>query len=310
MATQALATRTTRATVRPRLGGQEGLLFVLPALVFFAAFVVYPIAFILRASLLDWNGLAQETVVGLDNYVRLFRDDPVFRKALRNAVYWSLFTIVPQMLLGFALAVLLNGPIVGRTIYRAIFYLPAIISPIVVGIVWQRIYDPFGGLLADIAGSTGWRWLSRPYLAEPQTATFALIAINVWQWTGFSMLLYLAGLQALPGEVLEAAAVDGATPFQRLRQVVWPMLRPVHLTLILLGLIGALQTFALVFVLTKGGPNNATQTLPTYVFQQAFQLQSLGYGSAVSVVLLALALGSSLFQMRFLGSRFVVGEGE
>src|SRR5690348_7472043 len=122
------------------------------------------------------------------------------------------------------------------------------------------------------------------------------------------MLLYLAGLQGLPGEVLEAAQVDGATPFQRIRQVVWPMLRPVHLTLILLGMIGALQTFALVFILTKGGPNNATQTLPTYIFQQAFTLQSLGYGSAISVVLLVIALGSSLLQMRFLGSRFVVGD--
>jgi multiple sugar transport system permease protein/raffinose/stachyose/melibiose transport system permease protein len=289
---------------------QEGLLFILPALLFFALFVLYPIVYIVRASLLEWDGLSTGTWVGLDNYRQLFTADPIFLKTLRNAVLWSVLTIVPQMLLGFGLAVLLNGPIVGRTIYRAIFYLPAIVSPIVVGIVWQRIYNPFGGLLSDAARQSGLHWLAQPYLADPTMATYAAIAVNVWQWTGFSMLLYLAGLQGLPGEVLEAATIDGATRWQRLRQVVWPMLRPVHLTLILLGIIGALQTFALVFILTKGGPNNASQTLPTYIFQQAFQLSSMGYGAAISVVLLAIALIASLGQMRFLGSRFVVGEGD
>jgi multiple sugar transport system permease protein/raffinose/stachyose/melibiose transport system permease protein len=309
MATQALPVRMSW-TSRWRQGGGEGYLFVLPALALFAAFIVYPMLYIARASLLDWNGLAAGTFVGLGNYVKLFAADEVFRKAIRNAVLWSVLTIVPQMLLGFALAALLNGPIVGRNVYRAIFYLPAIVSPVVIGIIWQRIYNPFGGMLADVAHRSGLLWLSHPYLADPKIATYSCIAVNVWQWTGFSMLLYLAGLQGLPGEVLEAAEVDGATPFQRIRQVVWPMLRPVHLTLILLGMIGALQTFALVFILTKGGPNNATQTLPTYIFQQAFTLQSLGYGSAVSVVLLAIALVSSLLQMRFLGSRFVVGDVE
>jgi raffinose/stachyose/melibiose transport system permease protein len=289
---------------------QEGLLFILPALIFFAVFVVYPIVYIGRASLLDWNGLSAGTWAGFDNYRRLFTADPIFLKTLRNAVLWSLLTIFPQMFLGFGLAVLLNGPILGRTIYRAIFYLPAIISPIVIGIVWQRIYDPFGGLLSDVARRADLPWLAQPYLADPSLATYATIAVNVWQWTGFSMLLYLAGLQGLPGEVLEAATIDGATGWQRLRQVVWPMLRPVHLTLILLGIIGALQTFALVFILTKGGPNNASQTLPTYIFQQAFQLSSMGYGAAISVVLLGVALVASLGQMRFFGSRFVVGEGD
>lgn len=287
---------------------QEGLLFVLPALVLFAVFVVYPILYISRASLLEWNGFGAGRFVRFDNYVHLIRDDPIFRKTLRNVLYWSLLTIFPQMFLGFGLAVLLNGRIVGRTIYRAIFYLPAVISPIVIGIVWQRIYDPFGGLLNDAAHRWELPWLAHPYLADPKIAIFSCIAVNVWQWTGFSMLLYLAGLQTLPGEVLEAAEVDGASPLQRLVQVVWPMLRSVHLTLILLGVIGALQTFALVFILTKGGPNNATQTMPTYIFLQAFQLQSMGYGAAISVVLLLIALVSSLFQVRFFGARFVVSE--
>lgn len=307
MAKLVVATRATVSTW-PRLGRQEGLLFVLPALLLFAVFVAYPIVYILRASLLDWSGLGAGTFVGIDNYIQLFREDPIFRKTLRNSLYWTFLTIFPQMFLGFLLAVLLNSKIIGRTIYRAIFYLPAIISPVVIGIVWQRIYDPFGGLLADIAQRWDLDWLSRPYLADPKIAIFSCIAVNVWQWTGFSMLLYLAGLQTLPSEVLEAAEVDGASVIQRLVQVVWPMLRPIHLTLILLGVIGALQTFALIFILTKGGPNNATQMMPTYIFLQAFQLQNMGYGAAISVVLLMIALMSSLFQMRFLGARFVVSE--
>lgn len=294
----------------PPVTRHEGFLFILPALLFFALFVAYPILYILRASLLDWDGISTGAWVGLDNYRRLFTGDPIFVKTLRNAALWIVFTIFPQMFIGFALAVLLNGPIVGRSIYRAIFYLPAIVSPIVIGIIWQRIYNPFGGLLSDLARSSGLPWLAQPYLADPGTATIATIAVNVWQWAGFSMLLYLAGMQGLPNEVLEAATIDGANGLQRLRQIVWPMLRPVHLTLILLGLIGALQTFGLVFVLTKGGPNNASQTMPTYIFQQAFQLSSMGYGAAISVVLLLIALLASLGQMRFLGSRFVVGEGD
>jgi raffinose/stachyose/melibiose transport system permease protein len=203
---------------------------------------------------------------------------------------------------------MVNSKVSGRTIYRAIFYMPAIISPIVIGIVWQRIFNPFGGFIADIAKLTGLTFLKQAYLADPKIAIFACILVNVWQWTGFSMLLYLAGLQGLSQDVMDAAAVDGANLWQRIRFVIWPMLRHVHLTLILLGVIGTLQTFALIFMLTKGGPNHASEMLPTYIFLQAFQLQSMGYASALSVILLLLALGLSVFQVRVLGARFFLSD--
>jgi raffinose/stachyose/melibiose transport system permease protein len=203
---------------------------------------------------------------------------------------------------------MVNSKVSGRTIYRAIFYMPAIISPIVIGIVWQRIFNPFGGFIADVAKLTGLTFLKQAYLADPKIAIFACIFVNVWEWTGFSMLLYLAGLQGLSQDVLDAAAVDGANLWQRIRYVIWPMLRHVHLTLILLGVIGTLQTFALIFMLTKGGPNHASEMLPTYIFLQAFQLQSMGYASALSVILLLLALGLSIFQVRVLGARFFLSD--
>ncbi len=281
-------------------------LYIVPALALFFVFVLYPIFYIVQASLLEWNGISQGHFVGLDNYVRLFTKDRSFMLALRNSVYWIFLTISPQMFIGFALALMLNTDVWGRNIYRAIFYLPAIVSPVVIGIIWRRIYNPFGGFLSDLGQATGLTFLSQPYLADPRMAIFASIAVNVWQWTGWSMLLYLAGLQGISQEMLDAGDVDGVNGWQRIRYLIWPLLTHVHSTLILLGVIGALQTFALIFIMTKGGPNHATEMLPTYIFQQAFEMQAMGYASAVAVVLLVVALVLSVILVRFFGARFAL----
>lgn len=285
----------------------QGLFFMAPAMILFVVFVLYPIFYIFGASLYEWDGINQALYIGLQNYLEMLTDDRTFALAIRNSLYWTFLTIFPQMFLGFILASILTSGIPFQNIFRIIFFMPAIISPVVLGIVWQRIYAPFGGLLADLGREIGAPFLIQPYIADPKIAIFSTIAVNVWQWTGFSMLMYVAGLQGLPGEVLSAAEVDGANTWQRIRHVIWPMLRHVHLTLILLGVIGTLQTFALVYMLTKGGPNHASEMLPTYIFQKAFTLQSMGYASAVAVVLLVIALSASVFQMRVLGSRFTIG---
>ena len=289
------------------LQDNQGLFFMAPAMLLFAVFVLYPIFYIIGASLYEWDGINEALYVGLGNYLELFTDDRAFGLAMRNSFLWTFLTIFPQMFLGFLLAYILTSGIPFQNGFRIIFFTPAIISPVVLGIVWQRIYNPFGGLLADIGLEIGASFLRQPYLADPKIAIYSTIAVNVWQWTGFSMLMYVAGLQGLSQEVLSAAEVDGASPLQQIRFVIWPMLRHVHLTLILLGVIGTLQTFALVFMLTKGGPNHATEMLPTYIFQQAFTLQSMGYASAVAVVLLVTALSASIFQVSVLGSRFTLG---
>ncbi len=289
------------------LRDNQGLFFMAPAMALFFVFVLYSIFYILAASLHDWDGINEAVFVGLGNYIELFTDDRTFGLTLRNSFLWTFLTIFPQMFLGFLLAYILTSGIPFQNIFRIIFFTPAIISPVVLGIVWQRIYNPFGGLLADIGLEIGARFLVQPYLADPKIAIYSTIAVNVWQWTGFSMLMYVAGLQSLSQEVLQAAEVDGAGKWQQIRFVIWPMLRHVHLTLILLGVIGTLQTFALVYMLTKGGPNHATEMLPTYIFQQAFTLQSMGYASALAVVLLVIALGASIFQVSALGSRFTLG---
>jgi multiple sugar transport system permease protein/raffinose/stachyose/melibiose transport system permease protein len=278
--------------------------FLIPALSLFATFVLYPFCCMFFRSVYQWDGVNPATFVGFKNFIDILTHDYGFWLAMRNALYWAPLTIVPQMVLGFGLAYILTSGVPFESIFRAIIYFPAIVSPIVVGIVWQRIYNPFGGLLSDAGAAWHVPALMTPFLADPKIAIFSVIVVNIWQWTGYSMVLYVAGLNTIPEEILEAATLDGAGAFKRITRIIWPMLRHVHLTLILLGIIGTLQTFPLIYIMTQGGPNHATEMLPNYIFTQAFRLQAVGYASALSVILLLLALGLSIFQMKVFGSRF------
>lgn len=286
---------------------QIGLVFIAPAMILFFAYVLYPIGYIIVNSFFEWDGVNERIFIGVKNYIRMFKDE-VFLLSLRNVTYWIFLTIFPQMLLGFLFAFILNHRIFGKTLYRAIIYMPAIISPVVIGIVWQRIYNPFGGLLADVGLKSGLLFLVKPYISDPKIAIFFVILVNVWQWTGWSMLLYLAAMQSINEEIFESIRLEGTSKWQEIRYIVWPMVKSTHLTLILLGVIGALQTFDLVYSLTNGGPNNSTQMLSTYIFLRSFRLQGMGYGSAISVFTLALALVLSLFQIKVLGAKFQVGD--
>ncbi|MFT4220612.1 MAG: sugar ABC transporter permease [Microbacterium sp.] len=284
-----------------------GLAFLVPTMILFFTFVVYPIFYNLQASTLDWDGVNQGTFVGFDNYAELF-GDPIFLTTLRNSAFWIVLTIIPQTVIGFLLAVALNQKLRGSTVYRALFFIPAILSPVVVGIVWQSILDPFSGVLAQVGRATGLTFLAGDYLTSPDTAIFAVIFVNVWMWTGFSMLFYLAGLQLIDPSLTEAARMDGANGVQTMARITFPLLKNTTLSLVLLGVIGSLKTFELVYVLTQGGPNHASEMLPTFAFQEAFQLQNVGYASAISVVLLVIAIVSSLSMVRVFGSGFITGD--
>ena len=285
----------------------QGAIFLGPALVLFGVFVFYPALYIFYAGMFDWDGINPGTFILFENYKEIVSSDRAFWLAVRNSAYWAPLTIGTQMVLGFVIAFLLEIRTPFVTIFRTIFYLPAIVSPIVIGIIWQRIYNPFGGLLSDVGIVTGIDFLKLPFLTDTDTAIFAVIVVNIWQWMGFSMLMYIAGMQSVSREVLDAARVDGVSLRQTAIHVVWPMLKHVHLTLILLGVIGTLQTFPLIFIMTKGGPNHATEMMPNYIFQQGFILQSMGYASALSVILLIMSLSLSMFQVKVLGARFSIG---
>lgn len=284
-------------------------LFLLPAAILFLVFVAYPIIYNIQASGLKWDGINEATPVGVTNYINLFQD-PIFHKTLQNTGLWIVLTIIPQSAIGLFFALMLNTSLRGRVIYRVLFFLPVVISPIVIGIVWQRLLDPFRGVTGSLADATGLEFLGRSWLGEPGTALFTIIFINVWQWSGYSMLFYLAGLQQIDQSVIEAARIDGASYWRMVRSVIFPMLKPTHLSLILLSVIGSLKTFELVYATTKGGPNHASEMIPTYTFQQAFPLQSVGYASALSVVLLVLAILSALILVYLFGASFISGREE
>lgn len=281
--------------------------FVAPALLLFAVFVIYPIIYNAQASTLRWDGVNEGTFVGAANYTQLL-GDPVFGTTIRNSALWIPLTIIPQALIGLGLALALNTRLRGRNIYRTIFFIPCVLSPVVVGIVWQRILDPWNGVLAHLDRGMGTNLLAYPYLSTPKTAIFTVMGVNIWMWTGFSMLFYLAGLQLIDRNVLEAARLDGANWWQTVTRVILPLLKSTHLSLLLLGIIGSLKTFELVYMLTQGGPNRASEMLPTYAFQQAFKLQSVGYASTISMALLVIAMTSSLLMVRVFGSGFITGD--
>lgn len=284
-------------------------LFLLPAAILFLMFVAYPIIYNVQASGLRWDGINESTPVGLTNYTNLFQD-PIFHTTLKNTGLWIVLTIIPQSAIGLFFALMLNTGLRGRVIYRVLFFVPVVISPIVIGIVWQRLLDPFRGVTGALAQATGVEWLGQSWLGNPDTAILTIIFINVWQWSGYSMLFYLAGLQQIDQSVIEAARIDGASYWRTVRSVIFPILKPTHLSLLLLSVIGALKTFELVYATTKGGPNHASEMIPTYTFQLAFPLQNVGYASALSVILLILAILAAVVLVRVFGASFISGREE
>lgn len=276
-------------------------LYLAPSLILFICFIAYPILFVLYGSAFKWSTLANMSFVGFGNYETLSRD-PVFWKTMLNTVYWMIITIFVQMIIGGAIAYAVEEHTTRlRAMFRTVFFLPVVTSVVVIAIVWNNMYAPYHGIIGywlKQLGAVGqFNWLG-----DSSSAIFAVIAVNIWEWTGFSMLMYIAGLHDISPEIKEAAKIDGASGWRGIRHIYIPLLSSVHKSLILLGVIGSLQTFALVYSMTGGGPNHASEMPGTYIFRQGFVVQQMGYASAISVAVLALALILTVLQVLFLGS--------
>jgi ABC-type sugar transport system permease subunit len=239
-------------------------------------------------SFTEWNGVGAATPVGWENYERMLAD-PVFATALRNNVIWAIGFGGLSVVGGLALAVALNRPGRGVGIYRSAIYLPMVISLAVTGLLWRVMYQP-GGPIDSGLGAIGLGSLQQQWLANPDTALYAVLIAAVWRQVGYIMVLYLAGLKGCDPTLEEAAAVDGATAWQRFWKVVMPQLRGVNTVVFAVTVIDSLRTFDIVWAMTRGGPYNTTQLLSTYMFQQGFTLVNLGYGSALAVVIFLLAI--------------------
>ncbi|WP_022873004.1 carbohydrate ABC transporter permease [Nesterenkonia alba] len=264
-------------------------LFLLVPVVFEVFWVFWPALNSFSLSVTRWDGITPAEPVGIQNFVDLWAD-PIFRTALENNVIWIIGFGGLSVVIGLALAVALNrpGPMVG--LYRSAIFLPMVVSLAVTGLFWRVMYAPDGPINASL-GLVGLESWQRQWLADPDLALYAVLIAAVWRQVGYIMVLYLAGLKSCDESLEEAAAVDGANAWTRFWRIVMPQLKGVHTVVFAVTVIDSLRTFDIVWAMTRGGPYNETQLLSTYMFQQAFTTGNLGYASAISVVIFALAIG-------------------
>lgn len=299
----------SRLTGQQRRNAFVGYLFISPAIVGLFLFVLYPMVTSLYHSFTDWNGLTPATWIGLENYRFMFTQDPVFWTSLRVTVIWVLISVPVIMAAGLGLAVLVNRALTGVKIYRTIFYLPVVLPAVAVLTLWKYIYDPIYGLANQVLS-----FLHLPtskWLGDAQVALPAILLVGVWS-VGGTMMIFLAGLQAVPEELYEAAKVDGASAARRFLQITLPMLGPILLLQLMLQLNGAFQTFNQVAILTKGGPGTSTNLLMYKIYQDGFadflSAPQLGYASAEVWVLFAMVIIVTVAMLRLTGNRFYRGE--
>ena len=294
---------------RPRRGPGKRTaiaLFLLPALVLYSVFVLFPIVQAVHYSFFKWNGLTPLTdFVGVANYQRALAE-PVFQGAVQHNVFVIVLSLLVQIPFALGLALILSRRFRGRTTLRLVFFAPYVIAEVITGVVWSLLLQP-GGLAEGALGAVGLGSLYQPWLADPSTVMLAMFFIISWKYFGFHMILLLAGLQGIPHELEEAAAIDGATRRQAIRYVTLPLLGPTLRVSIFLSIIGALQLFDLIWVTTGGGPVNASNTMATYMFDWGFKRFQLGYGSAVAVILFVFALVLALAYQRWVLRRDIEG---
>lgn len=285
-------------------------LFVLPAVAMFLVFIAYPVLWVVTSSLetTSRNGVAH--FAWLTNYATAITD-PAFWLVMRNMLYWAVTTIPIQMLIGGTLAYAIERYTNrSKTFFRTAFFIPVVTNVAVIAIVWEQMYAPYYGIIEALLNTVGIHF-SGSLVANPNTTIFALILVNIWEWTGFSMIMYVAGINNIPQEIYDAAKIDGATGWALARHVLVPMLSSVTKALLLLGIIGTLQTFPIVYLMTGGGPDHASEVFGTYIFKTGFVLNETGYASALSVIVLVLAFILTFLQITFLGSEvFSTNKGE
>ena len=282
-----------------RSGGAVAYLFLLPSLVFLAVFTLWPIVSVLWSSLHARRGRSQ-IFVGTDNFDRIF-SDPFSQQVILNTVGYVTLSMLLSVFGGLLLAILMNQGLKNIGLFRFPFMATIALPMVSVASVWLFMYSPRVGLLNDILGGLGLprsNWLSDPDLALP-----GLFVVYLWKQLGYFALFYLAALQALPNDVLEAATLDGVTFWQKLRHIIWPLVSPTTYFVTTIGVLNSLQQVDHVFVLTQGGPNNASSLALYYVYEQGFKWFKTGIASAMTVVLLAVLLTMAILQFVFLERR-------
>ncbi|WP_349673171.1 sugar ABC transporter permease [Lacrimispora sp.] len=272
-----------------------GYSFILPNLIGYAIFVFIPVIFSFILSVMKWDGSkAPMEFVGLKNFAQIF-GDRIFVQSFLHTIQYALLTVFPTLVLSLLLAVLLNHKLKGIAIFRTALYFPYIASIVAVGAVWNMLFQPDFGPINEFLKFIG---ISKPprWVVDVKWAMVAISVVSVWKYMGYYMIVYLAALQGISGSLYEAAGIDGANGFQKLRYITIPMLTPTTFFVLIMLTIQCFKVFDLVYVMTGGGPGNATKTLVNYIYEKAFTSWEFGPASAGAIVLFAVVLVITLIQ--------------
>ncbi len=288
-----------KAVVKKYHERRAALLFVLPAIILLLAFLILPAFSTIRYAFTNYNILRPDdiTFCGMDNFVELFQDKD-FKKSLINTIYFTIIVVPFQCALALALALLISPRKKGVSIFRAAYFSPNVTSMVVVAILWSVLYNPnpSTGLLNAFLTKLGFQPCG--FLTDPKTAMNSIIFMSAWQAAGYQMMIFLAGIQGIPGDQYEAASIDGANKFQQFRYITIPGLKNVIKYVIMITMIQAMKLFTQPYVMTQGGPQNSTRTLVYYIYEQGFQSRNFGYACSVATVFFIIVITMSLMLKR------------
>lgn len=265
------------------------ILFLLPGLLVYTYFVVYPIIDSAVLSTYSWTTLANRTFVGFDNYISTFQST-LFWKSVRNSLIFMVATTVLQVAIGFFLGYLVYLQLRGYQFFKVIYFIPNILPSVAVGFIWSRIFSPSMGILKPLMAAVGLEEYYISPLADPSLALVAVILAHVWNQVGVQIILFNSGFMGIPNEVIESASLDGAKGWKMIQYMIIPMSQETIKMVIILQLTGALRAFDLIYVMTSGGPNHATEVLPMHLFVEAFKNFDYGVGSVIAVVIFVLSM--------------------
>ncbi|MBP3877051.1 MAG: sugar ABC transporter permease [Lachnospiraceae bacterium] len=271
------------------------LIFLLPALILFCGVLIAPLGASFYYSFFKWDGMGPKTFLGFQNYKELFSSNAIgFMKALRNSLLLALFSVVLQLPLALGLALTLGKKIKGERVFLSVYFMPVLISTVVIGQLWLKIYNPDYGILNVALRSMGLESLTRIWLGDKKVALAAVFVPTLWQYVGYHMLLLYAGVKSVPVELREAAMLDGATDGQVNRYIVLPYIKPIVRVSVIFAITGSLKSFDLIYVLTNGGPLHATEVPSTLMINMLFKRNRYGMGSAIAVMLILLCFAFAL----------------
>ncbi|MGF2618000.1 sugar ABC transporter permease [Rossellomorea vietnamensis] len=278
-------------------------LFVLPGLILYSIFFIYPTFSALFYSFNDWDGLTPDyNFVGAENYINIFTNDSIFVKALGNNIKFMLFVVIFQTLFSLVFALYLVKNTRTNVFLRALYFFPTILSSVSVAFIWSFVYDPNLGILNTLLERFNLESLTRNWLGDQDIAIFSIAVVQVWMHTGQMLIIFVAGLQNIPNDLYEVAKIEGASKWQRFRFVTWPLVAPAATIVVAYTTIQSFKAFDLIFAMTRGGPNYSTEILATLIYSTAFRSFKFGYASAESVIFMILIAIITIVQFKVLRS--------